>query len=56
MAYFQTLTFREFPFPVDRYEEYVENEPVIGNVFTINQKVVKLAFCFINLDRLIDFY
>ena len=34
---FQTQTFEEFPFPVDRYEEYVENEPVIGNVFTINQ-------------------
>ena len=53
---FQTQTFEEFPFPVDRYEEYVENAPVIGNFFTINQKVVKLAFSFINLDRLIDFY
>ena len=23
---FQTLTFREFPFPVDRYEEYVDGK------------------------------
>ena len=53
---FQTQTFEEFPFPVDRYEEYVENEPVIGNVFTIDQKVAKVAFRFVNPDRLIEFY
>lgn len=53
---FQTLTFREFPFPVDRYEEYVENELGIGNIFTINQKIAKVLLRLVNTDRLIEFY
>lgn len=35
---------------------YVKNEPIIANVFTINQKVAKDAFKFVNPDRLIEFY
>lgn len=37
-------------------KKYVENEPIIGNVFTIDQKVAKVAFRFVNPDRLIEFY
>lgn len=37
-------------------KKYVENEPIICNVFTIDQKVAKVAFRFVNPDRLIEFY
>jgi len=37
-------------------KKYVEKEPIIGNVFTVNQKVAKVAFRFVNPDRLIEFY
>lgn len=37
-------------------KKYVANEPIIGNVFTIDQKVAKVAFRFVNPDRLIEFY
>ena len=37
-------------------KEYVTNEPTVGNVFTTNQQIVRVAFKFVNPDRLIEFY
>lgn len=37
-------------------KNYVENEPIIGNVFTVDYKVARVAFRFVNPDRLIEFY
>lgn len=37
-------------------KEYVTNEPTICNIFTTNQQIVKVAFKFVNPDRLIEFY
>ena len=39
-----------------RQKNYVKNEPIIANVFTINQNVAKVAFKFVNPERLIEFY
>lgn len=37
-------------------KNYVENEPIIGNVFTVDYKVARVSFRFVNPDRLIEFY
>lgn len=37
-------------------KEYVTNEPTVGNIFTTNQQIVRVAFKFVNPDRLIEFY
>lgn len=36
---FQTLTFREFPFPVERYEEYVD-----GNLISQGEVHFEIRF------------
>ena len=50
------LNVNAFVFYDFKKKKYVENEPIIGNVFTIDQKVAKVAFRFVNPDRLIEFY
>ena len=36
---------------------YIENEPIIGNIFTENYNTInKISFSFVNPDRLIEFY
>ncbi|MBO4800912.1 MAG: hypothetical protein J5545_03505 [Bacteroidaceae bacterium] len=37
-------------------KDYVTNEPTVGNIFTTNQQIVRIAFKFVNPDRLIEFY
>lgn len=37
-------------------KEYVLNEPTVGNIFTTNKQIARLAFKFVNPDRLIEFY
>ena len=37
-------------------KNYEANEPIIANVFTVNQQVAKVAFKLVNPDRLIEFY
>lgn len=36
-------------------KNYVANEPIIGNVFTEQGNIAKIAFRFVNPDRLIEF-
>lgn len=36
---------------------YIENEPIIGNIFTENYNTInKISFSFVNPNRLIEFY
>lgn len=37
-------------------KEYAPNEPTVGNVFTTNQQIARVAFKFANPVRLIEFY
>lgn len=37
-------------------KDYVTNEPTVGNIFTSNQRIARVAFKFSNPDRLIEFY
>ena len=35
---------------------YKKNEPIVGNIFTTNQQIVKVAFKLVDPVRLIEFY